>query len=139
MHWTNKPTNNLYNENVDYLVNKTKFAVAVISNCGGSSNRLELIKSLQSHIQVDLFGKCGSPCPSKYSESGQIGECKDIVCKEYKFYFAFENSVCKDYVTEKFFQTLSRYPIVPVVLGGADYSLYVRFVLALNNLINNLN
>ena len=37
------------------------------------------------------------------------------------FYLAFENSDCKDYVTEKFFRTLSL-DIVPVVRGGANYS-----------------
>merc|ERR1712032_531008 len=38
-----------------------------------------------------------------------------------KFFLAFENSICTDYVTEKFFRTLSRL-IVPVVLGGANYT-----------------
>ena len=38
-----------------------------------------------------------------------------------QFYLAFENSVCSDYVTEKFFKILQR-RIVPIVLGGADYS-----------------
>ena len=42
----------------------------------------------------------------------------------FKFYLAFENSLCDDYITEKFFTTL-RYNMVPVVLGGGDYSAYV--------------
>ncbi len=129
--WTRKPRNNFYDERVDYLAGKTKFAVAIISNCGGSSKRLELIKSLQTYVQVDLFGSCGKSCPNRYSGPNEAsGECKDIVCKEYKFYFSFENSVCKDYVTEKFFDSFlpNKHPIVPVVLGGADYSLYVSGV-----------
>lgn len=40
---------------------------------------------------------------------------------KYKFYLSFENSFCEDYVTEKFFKVLD-YNIVPVVLGGANYS-----------------
>ena len=40
---------------------------------------------------------------------------------DYKFYLAFENSFCVDYVTEKFFRTLEL-DIVPVVMGGANYS-----------------
>jgi hypothetical protein len=39
---------------------------------------------------------------------------------EYKFYLAFENSICTDYISEKFFYTL-RYNIVPIVFGGANY------------------
>ena len=39
----------------------------------------------------------------------------------FQFYLAFENSLCTDYVTEKFFKILQR-RIVPIVIGGADYS-----------------
>ena len=37
------------------------------------------------------------------------------------FYLAFENSKCDDYVTEKFFAT-SKMDIVPIVMGGSNYS-----------------
>ena len=40
---------------------------------------------------------------------------------KYKFYLSFENSLCEDYVTEKFFNILN-YNLVPIVLGGANYS-----------------
>ena len=40
---------------------------------------------------------------------------------KYKFYLSFENSFCDDYVTEKFFKVLN-YDIVPIVLGGSNYS-----------------
>jgi alpha-1,3-fucosyltransferase len=40
---------------------------------------------------------------------------------KYKFYLSFENSCCEDYVTEKFFKVLN-YNIIPIVLGGANYS-----------------
>ena len=40
--------------------------------------------------------------------------------RDYKFYLSFENSICRDYVTEKFFKIIER-RIVPVVYGGADY------------------
>ena len=34
------------------------------------------------------------------------------------FYIAFENSICDEYVTEKFFRTV-QYPIVPIVMGDS--------------------
>ena len=44
------------------------------------------------------------------------------------FYMAFENSICDDYATEKFYRSLL-YPIVPVVMGGANYKVkYIEFV-----------
>jgi alpha-1,3-fucosyltransferase len=40
--------------------------------------------------------------------------------RDYYFYLSFENSICVDYVTEKFFNVMTK-NIVPVVLGGTDY------------------
>ena len=39
----------------------------------------------------------------------------------YKFYLSFENSYCHEYVTEKLYNIL-QLDMVPVVMGGADYS-----------------
>ncbi len=39
----------------------------------------------------------------------------------YKFYLAFENSLCQDYATEKLVRPLMT-EIVPVVYGGTNYS-----------------
>lgn len=41
--------------------------------------------------------------------------------KSYKFYLSFENSLCRDYVTEKFYQPLL-YNMIPIVYGSANYS-----------------
>ena len=95
-----------------------KILVAIISNCGGSSNRLKYITELHQHISVDVFGKCGKMCPTS-------SDCRQYVYSKYKFYLSFENSLCDEYVTEKFFYALHSARIIPVVLGWARYDHYI--------------
>lgn len=70
-----------------------------VSNCGAKNNRLEFAHQLQKYIDVDIYGGCGTKnCPR---HSGD--RCLEVLAKEYKFYLAFENSNCRDYITEKFY------------------------------------
>ncbi|KAI9554291.1 hypothetical protein GHT06_019563 [Daphnia sinensis] len=101
---------------------KTKLAVWMVSNCNAESNRQTYVKILKKYAKIDIFsqkGQCGGQdkCPKRQNRDG----CYQLVEKTYKFYLAFENSICKDYVTEKFFESINR-NIIPVVLGGADYA-----------------
>ena len=120
--------NQKFDESNDFSQGKSGLAVAVISNCYDKSRRLEFIKEMQNYMSVRVFGKCGtSDCPIRF-KNRTLGDCKEIIATEYKFYLAFENSICSDYITEKFFEIL-RYNIVPVVLGGGSYSHYVNMTI----------
>ena len=44
--------------------------------------------------------------------------CYTLMEQKYRFYLSFENSLCEDYVTEKFFRIL-RYNVIPVTYNGA--------------------
>ena len=70
-------------------------------------------------ISVDIYGKCSYI----YGQNNQCSKslnCEDIF-KPYKFNLAFENGVCTDYISEKFWITLQRNS-VPVVLSRDCYS-----------------
>ena len=54
---------------------------------------------LSKHIKVDVFGGCGAPVPE--CPRDRHTECTSQLIETYKFYFAAENSLCKDYFTGK--------------------------------------
>ncbi|XP_066584323.1 alpha-(1,3)-fucosyltransferase C isoform X2 [Prorops nasuta] len=94
---------------------KRKMVSWFVSNCAAKSGRMEYVTELSNYIDVDIYGKCGqkSPCEN---------DCfSTFIEPNYYFYLSFENSLCEDYVTEKFYNAL-RYNIVPVVYGGANYT-----------------
>lgn len=67
-----------------------------VSNCYARNGRQNYAQELKKHLQVDVYGSCGNlRCP-RFS-----GPCSDMLKKKYFFYLAFENSNCKDYITEK--------------------------------------
>ena len=89
----------------------------VVSNCETDSKRELYVKRLKQFIDIDIYGKCGN-----YSNHTDYHTFfYEVLPSQYKFYLAFENSICKDYVTEKLFRTLQT-ELVPIVLGGTNYS-----------------
>ena len=101
-----------FNQSRNYLHGKNRSVAAIVSNCLERS-RLKYMRTLSKFIDVDIYGKCG--------DKKLCHNCWDQL-KHYKFYLAFENSVCVDYVTEKFYDNGLSHGMVPVVLGGANYS-----------------
>ena len=110
------------NDGVNHIsdvIRRKSFLVAwFVTNCDTQSQRLQYVDELKKYIQVDVFGRCGYlDCPKSY------GNCEQIISQKYKFYLSFENTLCKDYVTEKVFRPMiSNYPMVPIVMGYANYS-----------------
>jgi len=109
-----------YNENVktraqevNYAANKTKKVAWFVSNCGAKNGRLEYARNLSSFIDVDIYGSCGSKRCPRSSE-----ECTKMLDTDYKFYLAFENSNCKDYITEKFYVNGLEHNVLPIVMGA---------------------
>ena len=67
---------------------------------------------------MDVYGQCGDlPCP-KAARGHDY--CFEDLSANHSFYLAFENSNCVDYITEKFWRTLTK-PTIPIVMGGGHY------------------
>ncbi|XP_067945380.1 4-galactosyl-N-acetylglucosaminide 3-alpha-L-fucosyltransferase FUT6-like [Watersipora subatra] len=100
---------------INYMKGRNKMVIWLVSNCITSSRREKYVEQLQKYIQVDVFGDCGKKVALGYNQY-----MKNIA-KHYKFYIAFENSDCEDYITEKFWRSL-HLGMIPIVRGlRADY------------------
>ncbi|XP_046573117.1 glycoprotein 3-alpha-L-fucosyltransferase A-like [Haliotis rubra] len=104
----------------DVLRKKSRSIAWFVSHCGTPSKREVYVQELRKHIDVDIYGSCrynkSYDCPKK-----RFVKCLGMLNTTYRFYLAFENSLCKDYITEKFFNTF-RTSAIPIVRGGADYA-----------------
>lgn len=87
------------NTSINYAEGKTKLAAWFVSNCGASNGRTNYVDHLQKFMRVDVYGLCG---PLKCGRSNK--NCFEMLKSDYKFYLAFENSNCREYITEKFFK-----------------------------------
>ncbi|XP_046550781.1 alpha-(1,3)-fucosyltransferase C-like [Haliotis rubra] len=98
---------------------KTKMAGWALSHCSSQGKREVFAKRLvEQGIQVEIFGGCGKKCGSRSKVGSQI--CEDLASRNYSFYLAFENSLCKDYVTEKFFHMYNK-DVILVARGGVQF------------------
>ena len=109
------------NEPINYTISvplssRNRSVVWVVSHCKASSQRDVYAHELAKHIDVDIYGYCGFLKCSRDLRQ----ECLTMFRDTYKFYLSFENRICKDYITEKFFHPLHN-ELIPVVLGGGDY------------------
>ncbi|XP_060066332.1 glycoprotein 3-alpha-L-fucosyltransferase A-like [Ylistrum balloti] len=129
------PQDTGYNVDEKLLRSKSKTAVGFISHCNASSKREKFIRALRSHgVDIDIFGRCGNlRCGGEFNTkwkgvwnvtSDHQDHCFDVLDNRYKFYLSFENSLCKDYVTEKSLHLVLRHQIVPLIRDGANRTLY---------------
>ncbi|KAK6736272.1 hypothetical protein RB195_019127 [Necator americanus] len=96
--------------NISLIEKKTKGAAWFVSNCHTFSLRELYVSTLQSVFPVDVYGGCG-PLKCRRGDS-----CENVLDTDYHFYLAFENSVCKQYITEKLWKHGYQHEIVPVIL-----------------------
>jgi hypothetical protein len=120
--------NQSFNLDHNYLHGKTRLAFILTTNCFCQSNRLSLVHEMQKHARhhsIDIVGKCGHiNYLAKQCKELSSKECRRKLSRKYMFMLAFENSLCEDYITEKFFESLL-FDFVPVVYGAGDYTKWI--------------
>ena len=101
----------------EYIYNeKTRNAIWIVSHCQvASSRRQYVLEMIENGFDVDIFGGCGSD-----GSKIDAAELQKVI-PLYKYFLAFENSICVDYISEKFFNNYN-YSWIVVVRGGADYN-----------------
>ncbi|XP_063096120.1 alpha-(1,3)-fucosyltransferase 10 isoform X1 [Cavia porcellus] len=94
--------------------------VYVQSDCDPPSDRDSYVRELMTYIEVDSYGEClrnkDLPQQLKNPTSMDADGFYRIIA-QYKFILAFENAVCDDYITEKFWRPL-KLGVVPVYHGS---------------------
>ena len=100
----------------------------MVSQCHVYNERFDLAAQIINNLpgKIHMWGKATKRCLAKANKSKIIdhgfskGDNKsgsDLT--KCKFYFAFENSNCSDYITEKFARSLRAYAI-PIVNGWRE-------------------
>jgi glycoprotein 3-alpha-L-fucosyltransferase len=80
----------------------------IVSNCQARTKRNNIAKELNTSFPIDQYGKC--------SKSNTTNNVEQLLFN-YKFYLAFENAHCRDYITEKAFYNSLAHGSIPIVLG----------------------
>ncbi|KAM3911252.1 alpha-(1,3)-fucosyltransferase 7 [Leptodactylus fuscus] len=98
---------------------KTGLVSWVVSNYRRGQERAKFYKEFSSYCKVDVYGKASRKplCPS----------CLLPKMSKYLFYLALENSIHKDYITEKLWRNAFLTGAVPIVLGPPREN-YEKFI-----------
>jgi alpha-1,3-fucosyltransferase len=103
---------------MEIIMKKKKNIAWFVSNCLTKSRRAILGKRMMELTTIDIYGNCG---PLKCQVDHQ--PCLDMLTTDYKFYLSFENSLCRDYITEKIYRPLTQY-VIPIVFNGGNTTLF---------------
>jgi glycoprotein 3-alpha-L-fucosyltransferase len=135
-----------------------------VSNCKPNYMfRVNKAIELSKYYPIYIYGKC-EPLNNinkqlypnlnyiqlnNNKECGRGSKCEEDKLKSFKYYLAFENINCKDYITEKIWRSLE-YNIIPIILqpnrdSYERYKIPIKSIIHLNdfksiyNLANYLN
>ncbi|XP_060802921.1 alpha-(1,3)-fucosyltransferase 7 isoform X2 [Amyelois transitella] len=93
---------------------RSDILVAVImSNCK-VQYRMKFLEEMQKYIKIDIYGRCSpdnkTRCPGHFK-----ADCNTV--DQYYFYLVMENSMCRQYLSEKVFHHAYSKGAIPILLG----------------------
>ena len=83
---------------INYARDKTDLVLWAVSHCKTPGEREKYAAELKRYIPVDIVGEC---VRKKFNRSKRSHIYMTRLIRSHKFYLAFENSICTDYITEK--------------------------------------
>ncbi|KAK3728920.1 hypothetical protein QZH41_005423 [Actinostola sp. cb2023] len=101
----------------NYANGKDKLIAWAVSHCGRLRDKV--VHKLLKFVPVTVFGRC-----DKLFNQNIYNKCKrgtercSSLLKTFKFYLAFENEMCFDYITEKYWDTPFLHNMIPIVMGS---------------------
>lgn len=113
---SNETNQSTFNIEKEFQSRKNKISW-IVSNCHARTNRHKIAIELNKHFSIDQYGQC-----SLFSNKTKLISSEDFeqTLFQYKFYLAFENSNCQDYITEKSFYNALAHGSIPIVLGTTE-------------------
>lgn len=116
-----------------YGVSSNVTALWMVSNCQAQppfavqSGRMEYAQKLSQFIKLDVQTRRSTCLNRLMNLSVPLNMADSPDYDQYWFYLAFENSLCRDYITEKFWKVITTAKsAIPIVMGGLDVSDYER-------------
>ena len=104
-------------KNTTKFQNRKKLVAIMLSNCSSKNHREKYVRNLKRLLgnDLDIYGRClggnVDACPGHFYR-----DCP--LLSNYKFYLAFENSNCREYITEKVFWNAYEKGSVPIIMGA---------------------
>ncbi|XP_071964812.1 alpha-(1,3)-fucosyltransferase 7-like [Antedon mediterranea] len=96
--------------NRNWASGKNRFLAWNKSNCSDTpSSYIEFVSRLNKYMPVNIPQQCRLT-------DGNTEECQQSI-RQFKFLLALENSECKDFITQTFWETALKNDVVPIVFG----------------------
>uniref|UniRef100_A0A0N4Z8E3 Fucosyltransferase n=1 Tax=Parastrongyloides trichosuri TaxID=131310 RepID=A0A0N4Z8E3_PARTI len=117
----NKICNHLpYNSSKILSAKTNRGIIGYISNCKTNSARLKIINALRKYVPIVFYGECALSNEPKEACKKFDYECERVVINSYYFFIAFENALCDNYITEKYWARYS-FDSIPIVIKRDIY------------------